>query len=159
MRGNYCDAQRDSAITKTDGFFCQACLVDKPASELSPDHRYCQWCYDFLMEEAKLVTRWKTPEWIPITPSEPLSKPIEPVLERDKSEVNGNIHTMNLSTVKRGSYKKKGLPEDYIRRLYIIGLGSKMISTKLKVEYDIYVSYKTIQRVLKGERKPGTMKG
>ena len=45
------------------------------------------------------------------------------------------------------------MPEDYIRQLADDGMGSKLITTKLKAEHNIHVSYKTIQRVLKGERK------
>ena len=51
------------------------------------------------------------------------------------------------------------LPEDLIRQLSDTGMGSKMITARLKVEHAIHVSYKTIQRVLKGERKPATMRG
>jgi hypothetical protein len=51
------------------------------------------------------------------------------------------------------TYKKQELPEDKIRELHKAGIGSKAIASKLKLDYAIKVSYKTIERVLSGERK------
>ncbi len=50
---NYFDAKRDSSIINASGFFCSACLVGKPQSEASPDPRYCQVCYQFLLKKAE----------------------------------------------------------------------------------------------------------
>ena len=50
------------------------------------------------------------------------------------------------------TYKKRLLPDDKIRQLHKDGMGAKAIATKLKREKGIIVSYKTIQRVLSGER-------
>jgi hypothetical protein len=47
------------------GFFCHACVMDKPATEASPDPRYCQGCYDFLLKEAEILSPGKHPGWIP----------------------------------------------------------------------------------------------
>jgi len=52
-------------VTGDGAFFCHACLEDKLASELSPDPRYCQGCYDFLVREAELLPAGKRPAWIP----------------------------------------------------------------------------------------------
>lgn len=49
---NYFDAKRDSSIINAGGFFCSGCLVGKPQSEASPDPRYCQVCYQFLLKDA-----------------------------------------------------------------------------------------------------------
>lgn len=46
-------------------FFCHACLMDKPDAEKSPDHRYCQSCFDFLKHEAELLQPGKYPRWVP----------------------------------------------------------------------------------------------
>ncbi|MFC2122092.1 hypothetical protein ACFLRP_00195 [Bacteroidota bacterium] len=134
--------------------YCHACLDGKPVIEQSPDPRYCQGCYEFLLDEAKLVTRWKIPDWVPKTSSEQLAKPVQRVLERDKSGENGDIPTLKLSTLsgRPMSYKKRALPEDLIERLNKHGLGSKAIATKLKAR-GIVVSYKTIQRLLNGQRQ------
>ena len=51
------------------------------------------------------------------------------------------------------TYKKQELPEPLIKEMKIAGMGAKAIATRLKVEQDINVSYKTIQRMLSGERK------
>ena len=50
------------------GFFCQACLVDKPLDDISPDSRYCLMCFEFLTKEAELVpaSRGKPP-WVPVS--------------------------------------------------------------------------------------------
>ena len=49
-------------------------------------------------------------------------------------------------------YKKRQLPENKIKQLHSQGVGSKVIASKPKVEQGINVSYKTIQKVLLGER-------
>lgn len=36
-------------------FFCQSCLVHKPMEGKSADPRYCQGCYDFLIEEVRVL--------------------------------------------------------------------------------------------------------
>lgn len=51
------------------------------------------------------------------------------------------------------SYKKRPVPNDQIKQLSEQGMGARAIASKLKREKDIVVSYKTIQRILSGERK------
>jgi len=46
-------------------FFCKACLEDRLTAEASPDPRYCQFCFDFLTEQAKQLPPGKRPRWIP----------------------------------------------------------------------------------------------
>lgn len=46
-------------------FFCQVCLEDKPPAATSPDPRYCQGCYDYLLVEASMLPATKRPAWIP----------------------------------------------------------------------------------------------
>jgi hypothetical protein len=55
-------------------FFCHACVMDKPVTEASPDSRYCQGCYDFLLKEAELLPVNKRSGWIP-KPHQTLQKP------------------------------------------------------------------------------------
>ncbi len=50
------DIARDIKVIEDGGFFCQGCIVGKKKTEISPDPRYCQDCYDFL-REAKEVFR------------------------------------------------------------------------------------------------------
>ena len=63
MKNRYFDIKRDMAIAKAGGFFCQACLVGKPAGEQSPDGRYCQGCYAFLQNGGKAVEPSKDYYW------------------------------------------------------------------------------------------------
>lgn len=55
------------ALDLTGGktIFCRACLEDRPAAKAGPDPRYCQFCYDFLIAEAKNLPAGKRPRWIP----------------------------------------------------------------------------------------------
>lgn len=69
------DLKRDIAVTGDDGFFCEACLVDKPAAEKSPDPRYCQLCYDFLLKEVETITGCLHANWKP----QRGTKPIPPI--------------------------------------------------------------------------------
>ena len=61
----YFDTKRDIEIINAVGFFCQACLVDKPASEISPDSRYCWFCYEFLLKEAEMDASRRGGDWKP----------------------------------------------------------------------------------------------
>jgi len=65
MNRNYFDIKGDLEIINAAGFFCHACVVGKPASEQSPDPRYCQNCYEFLLKEVELLPASKRPKWIP----------------------------------------------------------------------------------------------
>ena len=154
-----------SGIVSNDGsFFCHACLEDKSAAEQSPDPRYCQPCYDILFKEAGMLSGSKRPAWIP-KPQKPKKAGkkqyripqhgdgIMSTLESKKFEVD-IIHPPDATrtSVKRGP-KHRPLPQELIMQLAGEGMGSKAIAARLKVEFGITVSYKTIQRVVSGERK------
>jgi len=145
-------------------FFCHACLLDKPAPEASPDPRYCQGCYDFLLKEAKMLPDNKHPKWIPRTQSK---KDSTGKIGHQKSiQVSGDM-VLNMSTVngkksevdiiqppvgkvtcgKRGP-KQKALPQELIKQWADEGMGSKAIASRLKSEFGMKVSYKTVQRAL-----------
>jgi len=155
----YFDIKRDNAIINAGGFSCQACLVGTPAAEQSPDPRYCQTCYDILFKEAGMLSGGKRPAWIP-KPQKPEKAGkkqyripqhgdgIMSTLESKKFEVD-IIHPPDATrtSVKRGP-KHRPLPEGLINLLAGEGLGSKAIAARLKTEFGITVSYKTIQRVL-----------
>lgn len=61
----YFSIRRDSETVTIGGFVCQGCLVGKPISEQSPDSRYCEDCYKFLLNEAKFILGSKRPKWLP----------------------------------------------------------------------------------------------
>ena len=60
----YFSIERDNQIIREEGFWCEACLVGKPA-EQSPDHRYCKDCYVLLLRETKLLLGRHRPAWVP----------------------------------------------------------------------------------------------
>jgi len=89
----------------------------------------------------------------------------EPLFSADKETPTGEqktkMSTLNSPSVTvdnfrpRGrprTYNKLSLPDDKIKQMYEGGRGAKAIATKLKTEEGIDVSYKTIQRVLSGQR-------
>lgn len=157
----YFSTERDREIEKAGGFWCHTCLVSHLAREQSPDPRYCMGCYEFLLKEAEMLPSTKRPAWLP-KPQKAGEKQyqvsedvvsIMSTLEGKKFEVD-IIHPPGATraVVKRGP-KHRQLPEDLIRQLASEGMGSKMIVARLKAEHGIIVSYKTIQRILSGERK------
>jgi len=157
----YFSSERDKAIIDAGGFFCEACLVGKPASKASPDPRYCQGCYEFLLKEAEMLPGNKRPKWIPKPQKAPKKQyqvsqhgdGIMSTVEGKKIEVDIiNPPDAIRTSTKRGP-KHRQLPEDLIRQLASEGMGSKVIAARLKAEHGIIVSYKTIQRILSGERK------
>ena len=147
-----------------DLFFCYTCLEDKDRKELSPDPRYCQGCYDFLLKEAEMLPGGKRPAWIPKEGKIGHQKSIQvsgdvvlnmSTLNDKKSEVDIIQPSVGKVTrVKRGP-KQKPLPQELIEQWAGEGMGSKAIASKLNNELGIKVSYKTIQRLLSGEREIG----
>jgi hypothetical protein len=62
------DIKRDLEIIAAGGFWCKACCVGRPAAERSPDERYCQGCYEYLLAEADILIESgskRRPAWIP----------------------------------------------------------------------------------------------
>ncbi len=173
----FADNKHDNAIVEASGFFCHACVVDKPVSEQSPDSRYCLGCYDFLLKEAEILSPGKHPKWVPRAQSE---KDSTGKIGHQKSiQVSGDV-VLNMSTLsdqksevdiiqlpvgkvtrekqpikteaKRGP-KHKALPRELISQWAGEGMGSRVIASKLNSEFGIKVSYKTVQRLLSGERR------
>ena len=165
MNKRYFDIKEDIQIINAGGFFCQACLVGKPAQEQSSDPRYCQGCYEFLLKEAEMDTRRGGGDWKPVNPYKKAknvgekSAQVSPFMRRIMSTLNDKISEVDiiqLSVAARASGKRgpkhKALPQELIKLWAGEGMGSKSIATKLKAEQGIDVSYKTIQRVLSGQR-------
>ena len=74
-------------------------------------------------------------------------------LNDKKSEVDIIQPSVAKVTREKRGPKQKALPQELIRQLAGKNMGSKAIATHLRREMGIHVSYKTIQRVLSGERK------
>jgi len=151
-------------------FFCHTCLIDRPLKEVSPDPRYCKYCYEFLLSEWKLMSHLRKPPWVPAqdavnklirVKSEGVETPhvvqgvrvILSTVKGNNSEVDKKESRppIGIKTETRGR-KQTNLPHDFIKRLASKGLGSKGIAARLKVEHGINCSYRTVARVLKGER-------
>jgi len=157
---------RKNLEKRSGSFFCHACVVDKPVSEQSPDSRYCQGCYDFLLKEAEILSPGKHPKWVPRAQSKKDStgKNSGQKVIQVSQDVVLNMSTLNgkksevdiiqppVAKVTRGKRgpKHKALPQELIVQWAGAGMGSKAITSKLKSELGIKVSYKTIQRLLSG---------
>ena len=154
-------SKRDREVIDAGGFFCHACLVGKPASDQSTDPRYCQDCAGFLLAEAEDLPANKRGRWMPRSPKKGKEK-LSPVsiqqginmatVNDKKTEVA--IIPPQTSEVTRGRRgpKQKDLPVDVITRLANEGMGYKRIAARLKVEYGIDIGFRTVARVVKGER-------
>lgn len=152
------------------GFWCHTCLISHPAAEQSPDSRYCQGCYEFLLKEAEMDTSRRGGDWKPVlnsykplTTSETTPQKVAKVsqpMRQIKSTVGGRKIEVDKiqpsvaarAVLKRGP-KHKALPQELVKQWASEGTGSKAIASKLKSELGIKVSYKTIQRLLSGERE------
>ena len=155
----YFSSEHDKAIIDAGGFFCEACSVGKPAGEMSPDPRYCQGCYEFLLKEVELLPASKRPKWIPKAQrvgSKSIPVPQDEVLimstvKRKKTEVDIIPPAVSARTPPKRGPKHKPLPEDLVKQWAGEGMGAKAIATMLTGE-GVEVSYKTIQRLLSGQR-------
>lgn len=143
MTMSYFDIENDKAIINDGGFFCQACLIGKTQMENSPDPRYCLTCYDFLLKEADMDTSRRNSDWKPIISPEDTAHIPDHVrgimsISNDQEISMDIIQPEGSKTTRkeRGS-KKRELPEQYIKRLFEQGLGSRAIATRLNKEQGI----------------------
>ena len=156
----YFDIKRDMGFP----YFCEGCLIGKTEEEMSKrDIRYCVECQPFIEAEYKIRGE-KHGRYIPIPAEMPQDistpqndAPMRKVAEKEKEKMS-TLNPPSLTVDKfrpRGrpkAYNKRLLPDEKIKQLHKGGMGPKAIATLLKREQGIDVSYKTIQRVLSGER-------
>ena len=158
----YFNSEHDTHIVNSGGFFCYACLVGKPSKEQSSDYRYCVRCYKFLFVEMERDARRRNTDWYHNNTDDNKASQVEVaqgVAQRRNMSTSENRETTVDIIQPQDGVKPRGrrrpkhreLPEDLVMQLSNEGMGSKAISTKLK-EQGTEVSYKTIQRVLLGER-------
>ncbi|MBA7652632.1 hypothetical protein ES703_60467 [subsurface metagenome] len=156
------DIKWDIALENAGGFFCEACLGVKTVDERSQDPRYCQGCYNFLIEEAKLLSGPRRSKWIP--KPEKTDKALEKqchvarvgdgilsTLESPKIELDKIKPSVEPEPVSQKGRKKPVLPVGDIGQLSFEGMGAKAIAPQLR-KRNAKVSHKTAQRVLSGER-------
>ena len=135
---NYFSIERDVEVEKAGGFFCQACLVSHPASEQSPDYRYCLGCFQVLSKEAEMLSSHTKPDWIP----SPNAKAHREVLVR--TEV-----VCNKTPSGTGGRPQKDIPVELILKLSKEGLGVREIFRQLKGQK---VTAMDVSRVVSGQR-------
>lgn len=158
----YFDIKRDIEIEKAGGFWCHTCLVSHPETEQSPDPRYCQECCEFLLKEAEMLPpKSGRPQWIPkagevskkAADVSGYAPQITATVKGKKSKVAIIPPAVGARpTIKRGPKHRADLPVEQIMQWAGEGMGSKKITAKLKAEYDITVSFRTIARILSGQR-------
>jgi len=151
------DIKRDNElIAAGTHFWCETCFRARPLDDRSPDERYCQGCYDFLLEEAKMLTgHIKKPTWIPCKNGQQ-NQPhvsgygggIMSTLGEEKIEVDIIKPSGKPKILAKRGPKHKDLHIELIEQLAKEGMGSRAIATRLNAERDVKVSYKTIQRTL-----------
>lgn len=144
----YFSSARDAAIIARNGFFCQACLMGKPAREQSPDPRYCKGCCDFLLKEAEQDSSRGVSSWKPILPQIAESFPVNGCrIDVGQVPKGGGVadDTRELCPPAKRGRKVKVLPDDRIKELEGQGMGSKAIARQLGSE-GIEVSYRTVLR-------------
>ena len=132
------------------GFFCQACLMDKPPDDISPDLRYCLGCHEFLSAEAKVLSETKQ-KWAPKAPSakirlkktKPVQRGVPVIMSQPKNEmskekkvekvkVGHNSPAVKKVALKKRGPKHKAFPEELIIRWDSEGLSNRVIAIRLK---------------------------
>lgn len=119
----------------TESSYCQACFMDKPVAGASPDPRYCQGCYDFLLKEAEMLpAKSGRPEWIP-KPQKALvgggeishdapEKPSDGIFKGDTTPDNGktlsidgaiNMSTLGSKKIEVDATKPPATPRTAVR--------------------------------------------
>ena len=157
---SYFDSDRDSAVVTAGGFFCQACLTGKPASEASADKRYCYGCFEFLAKEAKQASSWRIPKWAPAPDAKiaslkdgGVSRHPTPIMHTTKQQEIPSEHNYSLDLKSKRGPKYRDLPVDLIEKWADDGAGAKAIASRLKKERGLTVHYSTILRLLSGKRQ------
>lgn len=174
--GVYFDIKRDNQlIANGSHFWCTTCLMARPLDDLSPDPRYCQGCYDFLLKEVEMLNSGKRLQWISRVPPEPIGKAVQSksggghnyidtlmgspmrsgimqTIKGKKSEVCIIPPSVNSRPIVRRGPKHKTLPVELIIQWSNEGMRLKAIAAKLEAKQDIKVHYSTISRILAGQR-------
>lgn len=157
MNNGYFDIKRDIEVINKGGFFCQACLVSKTGDEMSKrDTRYCLKCQPFIEEDYQL----RGQRYIPLPPEANLAPNNTQPIQTHTKEVKTKLATLNDPSPTVANFRPRGRPKSYekcslpnkrIKQLHNKGMGSKAIASKLRTE-GVDVSYRTIHRILSGER-------
>ncbi len=146
-------------VSKPGMFWCYTHLQDLLLEKQSSDPRYCQQCFELLVQESKELSgthRKQRPWWLPAIDGMH-KKTSDVVLEGgvNLSTLNDKNNTVDkldtpapVRPIVHPGPKNKVLPMDLIKQLVDEGAGSKVIAKRLTTD-GYPVSYKTIQRLLK----------
>jgi len=151
----YFNIQKDKAIIKKGGFMCNGCLIGKPLSQQSPkDARYCVDCQPIIEYEYALSAEHSGRK---SRYEERAARELDVCKEKTiLSRTNPqNIYECQKEArppllPSRGR-PRKDIPFGLIHKLAKEGLSLREIAKELKGQ-EIEVSYRTISRVLSGER-------
>ncbi len=148
-------------------FFCHSCLIHKPLDDKSADPRYCQGCYDFLIEEARVLNIRGNKSrfgWIPRneTPttqgndkaSEKCAKTSKEIFTPKTLPATVFAQPDNENRkpgVISGGRPAKDLPVEKIQNLFSRGGSVTDILRQLQIE-GITVSRRTVYNILAGQR-------
>jgi len=165
-RGSF-DSRRDGIlIAAGTHFFCGGHLSAVPIEDSSPDPRYCRSCYIFLLIEARaLPPKARKPDWIPIKEKAVAKREAKNSADLTgvHAGINATVKSKNATVAlilpavgkvtreKRGP-KHRDLPEDLIRQWAGQDMGSKAITSRLKTELGIVIGFRTVAKIIKGER-------
>ncbi len=149
-------------------FWCETHLSAIPVEKSSPDRRYCQDCYLFLVGEAKILLQrgaTKRPAWIP-NPLPKIFKPFFKGINKDQKPVttyltlsgNGTGNVTALGPTRTAAKDgKKAAPQldKAIEQMANQGMSSRAIAVQLGLD-GLKVSHMTVTRhIRKTKVTPG----
>ena len=134
-----------SGIIHDGSFLCYACLDRKDLVHISPDPRYCQGCYDFLVDEAKQLRLGEHPNWVPRQPNG--AEKLSQKSSRLSSEAGNTSPFLGQGGQGQGR-PRKAVSLAAIKALRAEGLTVRAIAARLEDEGQ-KVSRSTIFRVIR----------
>ena len=152
----YFSAKRDAEVINAGGVFCLACVVAKSLNDQSPDDRYCQGCYDFLLAEADRLPAGKRPRWVPR--AEGRKPQVVGATQSTAEAIQADISECNTqqSVVGQGVADSKDDVTALMQTVYNLadqGMSSRKIAAVL-AENGVKVSHMTVSRWLKTAEVP-----
>jgi hypothetical protein len=159
--GNFNIRDDNEKIKTGQYFWCSTHLGVMLVADQSPDPRYCQFCYDLLNNEVRILkeTRQYNAR-ASLLPKVTAGKPpagtqpgVEAPVKRDKKPIAvADVETDTVRTSVILSHRgrnKKSLPVERIKELAASGASSRDIAKKLELD-GVMVSYRTVSRALAG---------
>jgi len=154
MTEGYFSIKRDNElIAGGTHFWCQACVVARPLVEQSSDPRYCQRCYEVLKVEAEMQPTRRAawmPKIVKKATRENISHKTAPEATQTTPEPEEGCDTIQQGEIV-GQNRVTGDVIVKINELSAQGNSTRAIEKELAKE-GVFISYRTIARILSGER-------